>query len=96
LTRGLITSIIFGVVRDDRGNPIPEARVSFLEGPVPLPDVAALTDIDGFFALSAPIAGEYIIAVNVEQFEKKELKIILKPNEKKDVEIKLFRTSKAI
>ena len=35
---------IAGVVVDPRGNPVEEARVYFVEGPVPLPDIAALTD----------------------------------------------------
>lgn len=88
-------SVIFGVVRDDNGNPVSEARVSFLAGPVPLPDIAAFTDIDGSFALSAPGAGEYVIAVNIEQFVRKELKITLESNEEKHVAINLSRTKKA-
>ena len=94
MTRGQITSVIFGVVRDDNGNPVAEARVSFLAGPVPLPDIAALTDIDGSFALSAPGAGEYVIAVNIEQFVRKELKITLESNKEKHVAINLSRTKK--
>lgn len=90
-----ITSLIFGVVRDDNGNPVSEARVSFLAGPVPLPDIAALTDIDGTFALSTPAAGEYVIAVNMEGFVRKELKITLESNEEKHFAINLSRTKKA-
>lgn len=95
MTRGQFTSVIFGVVRDDYGDPVSEARVSFLAGPVPLPDIAALTDIDGTFALSAPAAGEYVIAVNIEQFVRKELKITLESNEEKHIAINLSRTKKA-
>lgn len=87
---------MFGVVRDDTGNPVPEARVSFfLDAPVLLLDIAALTDIDGTFTLSAPIAGEYVLAVDMEQFVRKELKITLKSNEEKHVAINLSRTKKA-
>jgi hypothetical protein len=46
-------SIISGVVKDNDGNAISGARVSFIAGPVPLPDIAALTDINGTFVLSA-------------------------------------------
>lgn len=91
MTSGWITSVIFGVIKDDNGNPVPEARVSFLDGPVPLPDIAALTDINGTFALSTPSAGEYVIAVNTEQFVRKELKIRLESNEEKHVAINLSR-----
>lgn len=88
-------SVIFGVVRDDTGNPVPHARVSFLAGPVPLPDIAALTELDGTFALSAPVAGEYVIAVDIEQFVRKELKITLESNEEKHIAVSLSRTKKA-
>jgi hypothetical protein len=54
---------IAGVVVDEEGNPVEEARVYFVEGPVPLPDFAALTDSSGRFALSAPISGTYRLGV---------------------------------
>ena len=60
--------LIFGEVKDDNGNPISEARVSFVEGPVPLTDIAALTDNNGKFVLSAPTAGDYTIEVVSEGF----------------------------
>lgn len=59
-------STICGVVVDARGNPVEEARVYFVEGPVPLPDIAALTDSSGRFALSAPVPGTYLIGVASE------------------------------
>lgn len=59
-------SDIAGVVVDARGNPIEGARVYFVEGPVPLPDIAALTDSDGRFALSAPVSGTYQLGVASE------------------------------
>ena len=73
----------------------PKLRVSFLAGPVPLPDIAALTDIDGTFALSAPVVGEYVIAVDIEQFVRKGVKITLESNEDKHIAISLSRTKKA-
>ena len=36
------TSVISGVVRDNSGNQISGARVSFVHGPVPLPDIASI------------------------------------------------------
>jgi len=57
---------VAGVVVDAEGNPVEEARVYFVEGPVPLPDIAALTDSSGRFALSAPVSGSYQLGVMSE------------------------------
>jgi hypothetical protein len=51
--------LVGGVVRDAAGAPIALARVSFTAGPAPLPDVAALTDAAGHFAITAPQPGRY-------------------------------------
>ena len=67
--------LIFGEVKDDNGNPISEARVSFVEGPVPLTDIAALTDNNGNFVLSAPAAGDYTIEVVLEGFVSKRVRV---------------------
>ena len=85
-------SVIFGVVRDPFGNPVPQARVGFVVGPVPLPDIAALTDNNGAFALSVPVAGEYIVQVFSEEFSSKKVKIAVESNQEKHVEIFLSRT----
>lgn len=83
------TSVVFGMVRDHNGNPISNARVSFVEGPVPLQDIAALTDNKGTFALSAPIAGEYVIEVVSDKFIKKKEKITIEGNQEKHIDISL-------
>lgn len=51
--------VINGIVRDRSGRPVAQARVYFLSGPVPLPDIALLTGADGTFRLAAPVAGSY-------------------------------------
>jgi hypothetical protein len=58
--------VISGVVVDAQGNPVAEASVYFVEGPVSLPDIAALTDSSGRFALSAPVSGTYQLQVASE------------------------------
>jgi carboxypeptidase family protein len=83
------TSVILGVVKDNDGNAISGARVSFITGPVPLPDIAALTDINGTFVLSAPLPGNYIIEVVSEQFIPKKVKIAVESNQEKHIEINL-------
>jgi hypothetical protein len=55
-------------VTDPAGRPIPEAQVFFTAAPVATPDIAALTDDDGAFALSAPSAGEYAVAISAPGF----------------------------
>jgi hypothetical protein len=55
--------LIEGRVVDAAGAPVPMARVFFVEGPVALPDVAALTGPDGAFRLSVPGAGSYTLGV---------------------------------
>jgi Carboxypeptidase regulatory-like domain len=59
-------TVIAGVVVDAEGKPVEEARVYFVEGPVPLADIAALTDSSGRFALSAPVSGTYQLGVAFE------------------------------
>ena len=66
--------LIFGEVKDDNANPLSEARVSFVESPVPLTDIAALTD-KGNFVLSAPTTGDYIIEVVLEGFVSKRVRV---------------------
>jgi hypothetical protein len=51
---------------DASGDPLAEARVSVLSGPLPVPDVAALTDSGGRFAISVPAAGTYELAVAID------------------------------
>jgi hypothetical protein len=55
--------LIEGRVVDAAGAPVPMASVYFVEGPVPLPDIAALTGPDGAFRLSVPGAGAYTLGV---------------------------------
>ncbi|MEU8545472.1 carboxypeptidase-like regulatory domain-containing protein [Streptomyces roseoverticillatus] len=53
--------VIRGTVRDAAGAPVAGARVAFADGPVPLPDIAAVTGGDGRFALTAPAEGTYTL-----------------------------------
>ena len=64
----LSPSVISGVVHDPRGEPVANARVYFTDGPVPLPDIAALTDSGGAFSLTAPAPGKYVIECATDEF----------------------------
>jgi hypothetical protein len=64
----LSPSVISGVVHGPRGEAVANARVYFTDGPVPLPDIAALTDRDGAFSLTAPAPGKYVIECATDEF----------------------------
>lgn len=46
--------------------PVSEARVFFATAPVPLPDIATLTDEDGRFSLYAPAPGMYQLVCHAD------------------------------
>ena len=83
--------LIYGNVKDEKGNPISEARVSFVGGPVPLTDIAALTDNKGKFVITAPTPGEYIIEVVSEGFDPCRVKISTGDSGESRIEIRLSR-----
>jgi Carboxypeptidase regulatory-like domain len=60
--------VVAGVVRGPGGEQLPQARVFIARGPVPVPDVAALTDAEGRFTLSLPAAGSYELACVAEGY----------------------------
>jgi hypothetical protein len=47
-------------------SPVSEARVFFAAAPVPLPDIATLTDDDGRFSLFAPAPGRYELVCHAD------------------------------
>lgn len=79
-------STIRGVVKDSNGKAVAGARVSFIEGPLPLPDIAALTDKKGAFSLFAPVFGHYVIEIFADNFSPKRLEVVVR---KKQVDVKI-------
>jgi Carboxypeptidase regulatory-like domain len=61
-------TVITGTVRDLKGHAVAGARISFVESPTPLPDIAALTAANGTYSLTAPVAGIYRIACHADGF----------------------------
>jgi Carboxypeptidase regulatory-like domain len=55
--------VVRGRVLDVNGVPVAGAAVFFVSAPAALPDIAAMTDSHGAFALSAPVAGHYVVGV---------------------------------
>ena len=57
-------TLIEGLVLGARGRAVAGARVGWVSGPVPLPDVMLLTDAQGRFRLAAPVPGTYRLSCN--------------------------------
>ena len=82
-------SIISGTVLDPDRRPVADARVYFIEGPVPLPDVAVLTDHNGEFTLTAPAPGTYQIGCAANGFEPVSATVHVERGQEAKVEILL-------
>ena len=54
---------IHGVVTDPSGQPVPGVVVMLAAAPVPVPDIAALTDESGKFSIMVPVPGDYRLLV---------------------------------
>ena len=61
-------SVISGTVTSAGGEPLVAARVQFVQSPVPMPDIAALTNEEGGFSLGAPVAGTYGILIAADGY----------------------------
>jgi Carboxypeptidase regulatory-like domain len=81
--------VISGVVRSPNGKPIANARVYFTAGPVPLPEIAALTDGSGAFSLTAPVPGEYVIESAADEFSARSAKVRVKDSEQVRLDLEL-------
>ena len=84
--------VIRGSVRDDGGRPVPHARAYFVSGPGPYPDVAAVADADGEFALGAPFGGTYEIGCSADGFASRVVAVDAGEAEEVGVEIRLAAT----
>ena len=54
---------IHGVVTDPAGQPVSGAVVMVAAAPVPVPDIAALTDSEGRFSIIVPVQGTYRLLI---------------------------------
>src|SRR5688572_24244841 len=59
---------IRGRVLDPQDQPVVEAAVYLVSAPVPMPDIAQLTDEEGRFAFAAPSPGPYTIGVHSDRW----------------------------
>lgn len=84
-----MSPVIHGIVRGPDGSAIPQARAYFVSGPEPFPDIAALTDGEGRFTLSARSAGAYAIECAAERFAPEAVTLDLRGDEERRIEITL-------
>ena len=82
-------ALISGRVLTADGAPIAGARVYFVSGPGSFPDVAALTNDDGAFTLSAPTPGTYEIQGAADGFASRTVEAAVSAGEKASIEIAL-------
>ena len=82
-------TVISGVVRGSDGKPVSNARVYFTAGPVPLPEIAAVTDSRGEFSLTAPAPGEYVIESADDKFGSRSSKVKVKGGEQVRLNLQL-------
>lgn len=84
-------SVISGTVRDPQRQPVMDARAYFVDGPVPLPDIAVLTDSNGKFSLTAPVPGTYHIGCTADGFASTTTTVSVKSGQDVQIEIELKR-----
>ena len=82
-------SVISGIVRTADGQPVASARVFFVSSPVPVPDVALLTDRNGRFSLTAPAPGVYGIGCSSDRFGASSITVDVPSGQNVEVEIRL-------
>ena len=82
-------SVISGRVLSAAGQPIAGARVFFVSSPVPVPDIALLTDGTGRFSLTAPVPGAYRIGCSSDKFGSATITVDVADGQNVDVELRL-------
>jgi hypothetical protein len=83
--------VLAGVVLGPAGEPVPLARVFVASGPVPVPDIAALTDAEGRFAMSLPAAGTYEVAYAAEGYASASTTVEVAGERELQLELRLTR-----
>ena len=84
-----MAAVISGVVRGQNGQPVPNARIVFADAPVAVPDIAALTDDHGVFALLAPAPGIYVIGCYADGYTTADAAIEIIDSQPARIEIQL-------
>jgi hypothetical protein len=85
--------MIQGEVVDDRGEPVPDARVMVLSGPGPVSDIALLADDRGRFTLGLDRAGRYQLAVHADGHASATVPVQLPDDQDDTVRVRLAAVS---
>ncbi len=83
--------LISGGVCNESGKLVANARIYFTESPMPLPDIAMLTDSNGKFTLLVPSTGKYGIGCYADGFAPKTVTLTIKSNQESHLAIRLAR-----
>jgi carboxypeptidase family protein len=87
-----LVHLILGTVRGPEATPLAQARAFFVAGPGPFPDIAALTNERGEFALAAPSPGTYGIQCVAEGFEPQVVSVDAEESGETRLEVSLRRS----
>lgn len=82
-------SVVAGRVSKTGGQPVAQARVYWMSGPVSLPDIVTLTDEAGKFSLSAPVGGTYQLGCTADGFAPATVTVAVKGGQNTQIEIVL-------
>lgn len=79
--------LVRGVVRSAHGAALESAAVAFVSAPTEVPDIAALTDDRGVFALTAPIGGRYRLGVRADDHRYREVDVVVVDDVEVEIEL---------
>jgi type 1 fimbria pilin len=85
--------VITGVVIDAAAKPVANARLYFADSPVALPDIAALSDEAGRFALSVPAFGIYTLECAADEYHTEKVRVTVGGKPQAPVTVALTRRS---
>lgn len=80
---------LLGTVTGPDGERIEEASVYFMEGPVPLPDIAQITNEQGEFRMAAPVPGTYRLGVRAGDAEPVEVTVEVRGEPEQTVAVRI-------
>ncbi len=83
--------IVSGTVTDPNHQPVALARIYFTDGPAPLPDIAALTDMSGNFSFAVPKPGKYKLGCTADGFATATIPIAVTTGQRSSIEIRLTK-----
>jgi len=85
----MAVTLIRGRVLDENKRPLGGARIFITSAPVPMPDIAQLSDAQGAFSLGVPVPGTYRIGVAAQGHDRAERELTVTADSKNELEFQL-------